>query len=311
MTYPVSACVFIRNNQDGAFCLWESMACLLPFVSEYIIMDCGSTDGTLEILKELEQANSKIKLVIRDKFPHNDASVFADLANELIDMCQYDNVLYHQADEIWHEKLLKQMEQRFERGEFDLSFWRVQFKANFQRLKWYPHIVHRVGPKDNFNFVGDGMNSDRYFDGKLVYENYNGGWFSRWGDEFDFDGKAKVGTMKDDTPYKMPIHEMITDISLVGGFLENIAIRKGLHLPFWNEGTNPQIRDIDNDHISYDAPLWMNKQRNNPEWEKRTSHFDLPNILKPMIGVKKYYARPDVLDAIKFDTTRHLLKLWE
>ncbi len=309
MTYPVSACVFIRNNFDGAFCLFESIVSILPFVSEFVIMDLGSDDGTLETLREITEANSKFKLIIKDKFPHNDASVFADLANELIDFCQYDNVLYYQADEIWHQDLLKQMEKRFIQGEFDLSFWRVQFKANFQSLKWFPHIVHRVGPKNNFNFVGDGMNSDRYMDAKFCYEDYNAGWFSRWGTEFDFDGNAISGKMQNDTPYKMPIHEMITDVSLVGGFLENIVIRKGLHLPFWNEGNVPQIRDIDNDHILMDAPLWMDKQRKNLQWSLRVSPFNLPKILKGLVGETKYYLRPELLEAIKNDDTRGLIGL--
>ena len=119
MTYPVSACVFIRDTYRGAFCLWESMASLLPFVSEFVVMDLGSTDGTRDTLNEIAMVNPKVKLVDA-VFPEIDACAFATLANDLIDLCEYDNVLYYQADEIWHENLLKQMAQRFELGDFDL-----------------------------------------------------------------------------------------------------------------------------------------------------------------------------------------------
>ena len=310
MTYPVSACVFIRNNNKGAFCLWESIASILPFVSEFVVMDLGSTDGTLETLREITVANKKFKLIIKDQFPFQDANVFAVLANELIDFCQYENVLYFQADEIWHQNLLQQMEMRFQRNEFDLSFWRVQFKANFQSLKWFPHIVHRVGPKNDFNFVGDGMNSDRFMDAKLCYDNYNGGWFTRWGSEFGFDGVARADTRQSDTPEHMPIYEMITDVSLVGGFLENIGIRKGLHSPFWNEGSGePEIRDINNDNVLVPVSRWMNKQRNNPDWTKTISSFDLPHILKGLVGETKYFLRTELLEAIKADDTRGIIGL--
>lgn len=308
MTYPISACVFIRNTFDGAFCIFESMASILPFVSEFIVMDLGSDDGTLEKLQEIADYNPKIKLVTRDKFPFNDANVFAVLANELIAMCQYDNVLYYQADEIWHEKLLLQMEKRFNKGEFDLSFWRVQFKANFQSLKWFPHIVHRVGPKNNFNFVGDGMNSDRFMDAKFCYDKFNAGWFTRWGSEFGFNGISNLLTKHPDTPREMPIHEMITDVSLVGGFLENIGIRKGLHSPFWNEGSGePEIRDIDNDHKLVPISKWIERERLRPEWYEKESPFDLPHILKPMVGETTYYLRLDIFEGLKYNDTRWLL----
>ena len=105
-------------------------------------MDLGSDDGTLHALHQIAIHNPKVHLT-SGTFYKTDANVFATLANDLIAKCTYDNVLYWQADEIWHEDLLKLMEQRFERGEFDLSFWRIQYRDNFQRVKWFPHLVHR------------------------------------------------------------------------------------------------------------------------------------------------------------------------
>ncbi len=81
-----------------------------------------------------------------------DANVFATLANDLVAMCQYENVLYYQSDEVWHEDLLELMRQSFEQDIFDLSFWRIQYRENFQKVKWYPHPVHRVGKKRQIQF---------------------------------------------------------------------------------------------------------------------------------------------------------------
>src|SRR5574338_603557 len=144
MTYPLSACCFIRNTFTGGFMLPESMCQFLHLVDEMIIMDLGSTDGTIDFLQTVSGHNPKIKVILEGSFPYGDAGVFAHLANVLIDYCQNPNVLYWQSDEIWHENLLTQMEAKFEQGQFDLAFWRIQFANNFQYVKWFPHLVHRV-----------------------------------------------------------------------------------------------------------------------------------------------------------------------
>ena len=68
-----------------------------------------------------------------------------------------------------------------------MSFWRIQYKENWQVITWYPHIVHRVGKKNDFHFATegegkntDGMNSDRYMDATLC-STYGGEYFMEWG----------------------------------------------------------------------------------------------------------------------------------
>jgi hypothetical protein len=119
-------------------------------------MDLGSDDGTLETLRVIAEANQKVKLV-HGHWPEIDAAAFATLANQLVAECKHDNVLYYQADEIWHEDLLKLTREKLDQGKFDLTFWRIQFRENFQAIKWFPHPVHRVGRKGSFNFIDDGM----------------------------------------------------------------------------------------------------------------------------------------------------------
>lgn len=290
MTYPLSGCVFIRNTFSGAYMLPESLAQMLPFVDELVVMDLGSDDGTLEFLSDIVRYNKKIKVISEGSFPYQDAGVFATLANDLIDFCKNQNVIYWQSDEIWHENLLKLMLQKFDEGQFDLSFWRIQYKQNFQYVKWFPHLVHRVGQKGpRFNFVGDGMNTDRVWDAKIC-SHYGGEYFPKWGD------------MKEEgiKPY---VDEMITDVSLIGGFRDNIPARRRMHAPFWHE--EPTIPDFNDLHKKESD--WIQEAMNNPDWTKTESPYNLPKLLRYHIGKTKYELRPELLEAIRNDTTRAFL----
>lgn len=283
MSYNLSGCVFIRNCFEGAFCLFESMHQLLPLCDEFIVMDLGSTDGTLQALQEIEKSNPKVKLVY-STFYEQDAAIFAKLANDLIAMCSNDTVLYYQADEIWHENLVQMTKDALNRGKKDLSFWRVQLKYNFQLLKWPPHLVHRVAPKDNFNFVIDGMNSDRTFDTNLV-SSYDMGMMQKWGDEY----KNK--------PTELPLDEMILDVSLTGAFLENIPERRKMHLPLWHEDVNIPHMPSDEDSMRLDD--WMTLQRNNHMWFLSETPFNVPEIIKYHLGKTRYKLRQELLEALK------------
>lgn len=282
----ITAVAFIRNNNQGAFCLWESMASLLPFVTDMIILDLGSTDGTLETLQDITSYNQRVK-VATGSFSCVDAKAFADAANLCVQMATYDNVLFWQADEVWHQDLLLRMEEEFDEGNYDLVFWRVQLKHNWQRIKWFPHPVHRVGPKDNFVFVGDGMNTEQ---GRLwatqICSEYDGGWFIRWGKEFE------------SRPTELPTHDMILDVSQVGAFLENIVAKRKLHSPMWHE---------DDVIEGMPAGAWWVNQKSNPDWTKPDTPYNIPHILKRHLGRTQYGPDPEILEALKADTTVELL----
>jgi glycosyltransferase involved in cell wall biosynthesis len=287
MNYNLSGCVFIKNCFKGAFCLFESMYQLLPLCDEFIVMDLGSDDGTLEILKEIENHNPKVHIV-HSTFYEQDAAIFAKLANDLVGMCNYSNVLYYQADEVWHEDLIGLTKERLDYQtqylqitECDFSFWRVQLKYNFQKIKWFPHPVHRIAPKNNFNFVNDGMNTERTF-GTHMVSNWDLGHFTQWGDKY----KNK--------PVALPTNEMILDVSLTGGFLDNIPDRRRMHLPFWGEG---DVMPVDENGLSIDE--WYKQQYHNPIWDLHQTKFNVPEIMKFHLGRRKYTLRPMLLEALK------------
>ena len=282
MSYNLSVCVFIRNTFEGAFCLPESMAMLLPFADEFVVLDLSSTDGTLEVLEQIAAHNRKVRL-LHGSFPYTDAGAFATLANSLIAMCANERVWFYQSDEILHEGLIPLVRQRFDAGKFDFSFWRVQLRENWQAVRWYPHLVHRVGPKDNFNFVGDGMTTDRTF-AVDVCSDWDGGWFSKWGEI----GKTEPEGIK---PY---VHQMLLDVSLLGAFRDAIPGRRALHSPFWHES----------DHVDGLPPdKWLERERQNPNWTKTTSPYNIPAIMRWHLGRTTYQLRPELLQSLKDNQT--------
>jgi len=311
----LSICVFIKDNNECAFGLWESMAILMPLADEFIVWDYGSTDGTYEILKDLAAKNKKIRLEQRDGWPINpvtglkDAGSFAEIPNAMIPTCKNDLVMYYQADEIWHEDLIKLMVKRLEdlkdfRG---LSFWRYQLQNNFQQIKWLPHLVHRVGYKNDFVFVDDGMNTAKVMDAEIVGQ-YNGGWFTRWGAEFS---KGRVETIDEQGnpyiygakkreitdgkyPHEMPTNEMILDISSIGGFLDNIVPKRQKHAPMWRESTG----GINIGGRGYNLQAWYNQEKKNSEWTRTETPFNIPEIMRPLLGQTKYPVREEILDKI-------------
>jgi hypothetical protein len=284
MSYQLSACVFIRDTFRGAFCLFEGMASLLHLADEFIVLDLGSTDGTLEALLDIERHNPRVQ-VAAGTWPVIDASAFATLANDLVAMCRFPRVLYYQADEIWHEDLVERMEQRFRDNEFDLSFWRIQYRDNWQLVKWFPHLVHRVGYKGKFNFTGDGMTTDRTWDAKICSQ-YDGSWFQRWGVLHQDGIKPYVG-------------DMIMDVSLVGGFRDNIIERRALHAPFWHEEPTVEGKP---------AGQWAAEAMANPAWTRPESPYNLPAIMRWHLGRTRYELRPELLEALKRDRTAEYIR---
>ena len=125
-----------------------------------------------------------------------------------------------------------------------------------------------------------------------ICSDYGGAYFTQWGEmakKGEFIGRG----------YE---RQMITDISLVGGFLENIPQRRAMHAPYWHEP--PDIEGVP-------ADQWMARERQNPEWTQTESPFDLPHILRWHIGRTRYELRRELFEALCQDNTRPLLGIGE
>lgn len=96
MMYPFTAHILVRNEDQFLKYALESA---LPFVSDYIIYDTGSTDGTVGVLRDLGVVWEEKGLV--------DKISYVALRNEMISKTKTDWFLLVDGDEVWNEEMLK------------------------------------------------------------------------------------------------------------------------------------------------------------------------------------------------------------
>jgi len=85
--------------------LWYSVMSVINYVDEMLLWDTGSTDGTIEIIKELKkQYPEKIKVKFFDSV---DKNTFTDLRNKMLAETKSDWFIIVDGDEIWWKESIK------------------------------------------------------------------------------------------------------------------------------------------------------------------------------------------------------------
>jgi hypothetical protein len=252
-------------------------------IKEFVVLDMGSNDSTRQVLEQIAYANPRVRIE-HGNWSRIDAGAFADVANECVDLCDTPNVLFYQADEIWHPNLLPQIESWWNSGIFELSFWRIQLKKNFQEIKWWPHLIHRCVVKGRSTYIGDGMNTDRTWDARLCSA-FDGGWMQRWFTDFE------------KRPEELPWSEFVFDVH--ASFDKNMVGWRKLHAPFWHEDKNT-IEGLPKEQ-------WLKELEADPRLDLTEAPYTLPPILEGCVGMGFYKLRGELLDALKCDVTKPIV----
>lgn len=145
----------------------------LLFADEVVVVDGGSTDGTIELIEKLQEEDARILLYhYKDKYELGQASL-ADKKSFALSKCTSDYVILQDDDEMIHERYAKQIRQlsddypdaigfRFNTIHFYRSWNHYQCGEGWYKSKIYmvqnlPQIQHgKVGrDRDNYLFLDE------------------------------------------------------------------------------------------------------------------------------------------------------------
>lgn len=107
---------FVIDGLTYDYCFRESITSLQEFCDEVVVVDAGSKDGTVDVLKGLE--NEKTKIIYLDREEWDGLHGWAKLnhfSNKAIAELTTEWNFYQQSDEVVHESCYKDIRQAIER----------------------------------------------------------------------------------------------------------------------------------------------------------------------------------------------------
>jgi glycosyltransferase involved in cell wall biosynthesis len=235
-----SAFTYAHNCIAGGYPIREAIRAVKPFVSEVVAVDCDSTDGTRDVLESLGCK------VLRSRWGRRADGVMSDAMDMHIN-CMFDNVIFFEADEVWSDGLIRRV---VENGITDALVYRVQVEQNFQRLRWGPHLVHRVFKRGRVR--KNGHTTDMH------------------------------PSVVEIIP---PEYGYIWDCTYC--FRDNWVQRVKQNAELWDEAPQ-RLRRTPLHFLAPPKAMDFESFMAEKHWTDRASPFDLPEVLKPLVGVTKY-----------------------
>lgn len=172
-----------------------------------------------------------------------------DVFKNHVNYCTGDIVVFFEGDEVWDDNLLKKVWHEVKYNDLqDAAVYRLQLEQNFQRCRWYPKSIHRVFP--------------------------NGG-----------------GTYVTHPTNHPPMIEIPPEFGFVWDcsncFRDNISARRITANELWG---NPRWLFV-RDHFTQTVDVTEAEEQEllrAPHWEWKSTPFDIPDVLKPLVGMTRY-----------------------
>lgn len=243
----ISGFTFIHNAIDGGLPIVEAIRAVQPYVDEVVVVDMQSTDRTREVLEWLE-----VRIV--DGRWGGEAGETLREAHSQHKKCKGDVIVHFEADEVFDDGLIEKVKANVLSGITDIAVYRLQIEQNFQRVRWYPEVVHRVFPNHSGTFK-DGHTTNRH-------------------------GLAHIMSVE---------NGFLWDCTNI--FRDNWFKRVKTQAELWGE--EPQYRVVPL-HCLHEVELTEGQVKLRLEdnhWTWRKTPLNIPDILKPLLGMTKYEPR--------------------
>lgn len=253
----ISGFTFVHNAIESGYPIFEAIAAIENYVDEIVIVDMQSTDDTRGLLEKcLDNIESDyFNIHILDGQWGNQAGETLKQAHSLYKECSGDIILHFEADEVYDDRLLKDIVRLVNEHKpiIDIAVHRLQLEQNFQRCRWYPELVHRVFPRDS-NTVKDGHTTNRHNNAYKMGSHYGFLWdiTNCFRDNW-LNRVMKQAELRNSEPNYLMAERHIT-----------------------------QLIDTKNEAL---------RQLNDSRWTWKATPFDIPDVLKPLVGVTKYEPR--------------------
>lgn len=143
--YSLGGSMFIHNALEFDYCITEALESLHALCDDVVILDAQSTDGTIDVLRDLKKRLPKLRLIEGAKWdcaPNFER--LRILANEARSQLRTDWHFMLQADEVIHEDSFKYIREAINSRTHNAYFCR---RLNF--FGDYNHYIKIHGPQEN------------------------------------------------------------------------------------------------------------------------------------------------------------------
>jgi len=139
----ISGFTFVHNAIVAGYPIVEAITAVRPWADEVVVVDMESTDNTREVVEQ-----EGCRVIEGQWIPGGGCHECLQAAHALHEQCYGDVIVHFEADEVYDPFLISHIAYGIrELGRTDALVYRIQVEQNFQRLRWAPHLVHRVFPK--------------------------------------------------------------------------------------------------------------------------------------------------------------------
>jgi glycosyltransferase involved in cell wall biosynthesis len=153
-----SLCAIVKNAKNKKFNIIKYLESIVPYVESAVIVDTGSEDGTLDILRDYEHIYSNLYIYERE-FDN-----FYNSRNFSLSKADCSNILILDADEVIDELELSKLKRIIEGDNYKDKILGVNFK------------FYNIGLEDNtFDKNGSGQSVRLFKNNKgISFKNFNG-----------------------------------------------------------------------------------------------------------------------------------------